>query len=179
MSATRLLILGVLRLMQPAHGYSIRRKLESWQVDEWANVAFGSIYFALNKMAEEGLIEQLGTGTSSKPTARIPYIVTEHGEIEFQRLLRDQWRERAPIVEPFRAAIAFMPALEPEELISMLEERIVSAREDAETLEKLSHSPDVSPRHVGELLLLAAAHARAEIQWAESAIIKLQAGDLP
>ena len=56
MSATRLLILGALRFMQPAHGYSIRRELESWHAEDWANIAYGSIYFALNKMADEELL---------------------------------------------------------------------------------------------------------------------------
>ena len=33
MSATRLLILGVLRFKQPTHGYDVRRELESWQAE--------------------------------------------------------------------------------------------------------------------------------------------------
>ncbi len=33
MSATRLLILGALRFMQPAYGYSIHRELESWHAE--------------------------------------------------------------------------------------------------------------------------------------------------
>ncbi|MDQ6604403.1 MAG: PadR family transcriptional regulator, partial [Chloroflexota bacterium] len=56
MSAARLLILGVLQLKSPAHGYEIRRELELWRAEQWAHIAYGSIYFALNKMAEEGLV---------------------------------------------------------------------------------------------------------------------------
>jgi DNA-binding PadR family transcriptional regulator len=61
MSATRLLILGALRFMQPAHGYEIRRTLETWNADQWANIAYGSIYHALNKMAEEGFLKPVNT----------------------------------------------------------------------------------------------------------------------
>jgi DNA-binding PadR family transcriptional regulator len=61
MSATRLLILGVLLIKQPIHGYHMRRELETWSADKWANIAYGSIYSALNKMAEEGLVEVVST----------------------------------------------------------------------------------------------------------------------
>ncbi len=179
MSATRLLILGVLRQLQPAHGYSIRQQLEAWHVDEWANVAYGSIYFALNKMAEEGLVESVGVGSTRARTTRVTYLVTESGEAEFQRLLREHWLERRPIVEPFRAALAFMSSIPADEVLELLHRRIDLARRDAGVLDAMSQSPEVSPRHVAELLLLAAAHARAEIDWAEAAIAKVERGELP
>ena len=43
MASTRLLVLGVVRIFQPVHGYDVRRELLSWRVDQWANVAPGSI----------------------------------------------------------------------------------------------------------------------------------------
>jgi DNA-binding PadR family transcriptional regulator len=33
MSTTRLMILGLVRWMQPVHGYDVKRELESWQAD--------------------------------------------------------------------------------------------------------------------------------------------------
>jgi hypothetical protein len=35
-SATRLLVLGAVRIFQPAHGYLVRRELLSWGVENWA-----------------------------------------------------------------------------------------------------------------------------------------------
>src|SRR5918998_2731203 len=107
MSATRLLILGALRFMQPAHGYSVRQELESWQADEWANIAYGSIYFALNKMAEEGLLQEIEPPAESRPGRRPPrisYVVTERGEEEFHRLLREYWWQRKPLIDPLQLA---------------------------------------------------------------------------
>ena len=94
MSATRLLILGVLRHKQPTHGYDVRRELEAWQAERWANIAYGSIYFALNKMAEEGLVEVVDTDQVGKRPARTTYTITAAGEAEFQRLLREYWNGR-------------------------------------------------------------------------------------
>ncbi len=54
MSATRLLVLGVVRRYGRAHGYQVRRELLTWSADEWASVQPGSIYHALEKMTAVG-----------------------------------------------------------------------------------------------------------------------------
>ena len=50
-STTRLLVLGVVKLFQPVHGYEVRRELLSWRAQEWASVQPGSIYNALKSCA--------------------------------------------------------------------------------------------------------------------------------
>src|SRR5690606_2830766 len=55
-SVTRMMILGLVRWMQPVHGYDVRRELLSWSADKWANIQPGSIYHALRKLTEEGLL---------------------------------------------------------------------------------------------------------------------------
>jgi len=177
MSATRLLILGVLRLLQPAHGYSIRKRLEEWNADEWANVAFGSIYFALNKMADEGLVVAVDTERPETRTGRIPYTLTERGEQEYHRLLEDEWTHRRPLVDPFLAGLAFMPSLSRTQILEYLRERRASALAEATTFERNSRL--ASPPHVAELSLLPAARLRAEADWAEATIAKLQRDELP
>ena len=71
MSASRLLILGVVRFMQPVHGYDIRRELTEWRAEQWANISYGSIYFALKKLSEEGLLDRSRQSRSATgPPAR-------------------------------------------------------------------------------------------------------------
>src|SRR5688500_11438635 len=60
-TTTRLMILGVVRWLQPVHGYDVRRELLSWQVEDWASIAPGSIYHALRKLTDEGLLEEVAT----------------------------------------------------------------------------------------------------------------------
>jgi hypothetical protein len=89
MSATRLLVLGAVRIFQPIHGYDLRRELMSWHADEWANISFGSIYFALKKMTADGLLEEVDTGRSGGRPEKTRYRLTAAGETEFQSLLRE------------------------------------------------------------------------------------------
>jgi DNA-binding PadR family transcriptional regulator len=182
MSATRLLILGALRFMQPTHGYEVRRELESWHAEEWANIAYGSIYHALNKMAEEGLVAVKETDHVGKRPARTTYVVTERGETEFQRLVREYWWEFKPAISPFRIAVAFMDQLSYDELLAALRHRagiiqagIAGMREAAETIPL---APD-KPRHVAEIFHLLLSGLEAELHWIEQALAKVERGDLP
>lgn len=182
MSATRLLILGCMRWMQPTHGYDIRRELESWRAEEWANIAYGSIYFALNKLAEEGLIAISATDRVGKRPARTVYTLTEHGEIEFQRLLREFWWNYKPAIDPFLVAVSFMDQLPPEELSAALRHRAQAVRVVSNSFVQQATAPivnDYKPRHVAELLRLMTSRIESEAGWAEAAAARVDKGELP
>ncbi len=73
------MILGLVRWMQPVHGYDVRRELLSWSADKWANVQPGSIYHALRKLTEEGLLREVATEQVGARPARTTYAVTAQG----------------------------------------------------------------------------------------------------
>src|SRR4051812_39955420 len=91
MSATRLLVLGVIRFMQPAHGYEVRRELTSWRLEDHTNVKPGSVYGAMRTLAKDGLIAVHGRGRADARPEKTTYVVTTEGEKEFQILLREAW----------------------------------------------------------------------------------------
>lgn len=181
MTSTRLLILGVLRQKQPAHGYEVRRELEAWGAEYWANIAYGSIYHALSKMAEEGLIEPVDTDRVNNRPAKTSYAVTELGEAKFQMLLREYWWEHKQVTDPFQISLAFMDALPRDELIGALQARVSLYRSAAERYEHSIRLKTMAgaPRHVAENLRLAAAQCTAAAGWAEEAIAKVERGELP
>ncbi|MFC7644521.1 PadR family transcriptional regulator [Streptosporangium lutulentum] len=123
MSSTRVLLLGVL-FDGPLHGYEIRRRLELMGTQHWANVAYGSIYHGLGKMADEGLLERVEEGKGGKTV----YAITDIGRAEFRRQLMSNWWEIKPIVDPFQVALTFMDRLEPSELKSAMEARAAQLR---------------------------------------------------
>lgn len=55
--SVRLFILGLLK-QQDAHGYELKKKLEEWGMENWANLNWSSVYHALRQMEKEGLIEK-------------------------------------------------------------------------------------------------------------------------
>ncbi len=181
MSAIRTLLLGVLVQQGPKHGYEIRQELESWNAEQWANIAYGSIYFALKKMSEEGLIKVLEAKEEEKP-GRILYEVTESGKKQFMDLLRKQWWEMKPIIDPFQVALTFMNFLPKEEIILALEHKGDALRANIKSMTHLipvRAAEEGWPRHITENFRLATAHMEAELKWVESAIKKVKNDELP
>ncbi len=170
MSSIRLLILGVLSKRQPIHGYDIRRELELLHADRWANIAYGSIYSALGKMAEEGLVAQ--TNKSEKQTAKTEYVITAQGKAEFDRLLHEYWWEMKPTVDPFQIALAFMDNLPPYELQEALRHRANALQASLDTLNS-AHNNNDSNSEIAPLpisIRLMKAHIETELHWIEETL---------
>src|SRR5687768_14979613 len=118
-----MMILGLVGWMQPVHGYDVRRELLSWSADKWANVHPGSIYHALRKMTEEGLLREVATEQQGGRPAKTSYEMTDKGTAEFQSLLRNFWWNLTPAPDPFMAAFAFLGSMPPEEASAALRNR--------------------------------------------------------
>ncbi|HTJ43865.1 MAG TPA: PadR family transcriptional regulator [Kofleriaceae bacterium] len=178
-SSTRLLVLGVVRIFQPVHGYDVRRELSSWRADEWANVAPGSIYNALKSMTKDGLLEVVGTATVGGRPERTTYKLTGEGEKEFQRLLRETWWNVIPPLDAVSPGLAFMWVMTRDEMIAALEHRVAVIEGKLKEIEFSIQSYDdpQSKDQVREMLRLTSARTAAELPWARALIAKLKKGE--
>jgi len=178
-STTRLLVLGVVRLFQPVHGYEVRRELVTWRASEWASVNPGSIYNALKMLSRDGLIEVVATDQIGGRPERTTYQLTTAGEDEFRNLLRSQWWTVDTLTDPLMAAVSFLSAVSRKEAIAALEHRITQihgmTRHHEFVIE--SHDGRESPHHVREMMRLMNARNLAEIGWAEQFIARLRNGE--
>src|SRR4029078_1909653 len=124
MSATRLLVLGVVRILQPAHGYDVRRELMSWQLEDWMNIQPGSIYSALKTLERDGHIAVTAHQPSKGRPDRTEYVITTEGEKELQALLRKAWCTLDAGTSPLVPALCLMPFMDRTELIAALQSRV-------------------------------------------------------
>lgn len=162
------MILGLVRWMQPVHGYDVRRELLSWGADRWANVQPGSIYHALRKLAEEGLLRTVATEQVGARPARTTYEVTPKGDEEFETLLRAQWWQLHEASDPFASAFSFLPAMPREEAAAALRNRANLLRAGVESMRASLDSDWVrnsKPVHVTWMFELWLARAEAEVAW--------------
>src|ERR687885_494568 len=171
---------GVPQKPQPRH--EGRPGLERWEAEQWANIAYGSIYFSLAKMAEEHLVAVVSTDDRGNRPARTVYAITDQGRIEFERLLRELWWEYRPAIDPFRVALSFMNCLSRDEVLAALRHRADGLRSALEAfpyaIEGRLRDPS-APRHLGEVLRLAAAHIETQLHWVEETIGRVERGELP
>ncbi len=179
MSATRLMILGLVQWMQPVHGYDVKRELESWEADEWASIAPGSIYHALRKLAQEELLEEVATEQVGARPARTTYRITPKGSREFEELLRRFWWQFSPPVDPFQAGFAFLPQLPRDEAVAALRNRARNLRAAAEVhrFALASHFTRQSkPTHVGWMFERLIGQLETDIAWCERIAARLEGG---
>jgi DNA-binding PadR family transcriptional regulator len=175
-SATRLLVLGVIRVMQPVHGYEVRRELVSWRLQETTNVKPGSIYGAIRTLERDRCIAVHDREGGDARPERTTYVLTGEGEKEFQLLLRAAWWTVSGAKEPFVPALSLMPFLPREELARAIEARIAAhesalaaiAFQRATIRDGATGAEGGIPEHVREIMDFLAAKTRAELEWART-----------
>jgi len=174
-----MMILGLVKWMQPVHGYDVRRELLSWNADEWANVAPGSIYHALRKLTEEELLAEVATEQVGARPARTTYQTTAKGDAEFEELLRGYWWQLEQPIDPFQAAVAFTPALPRDEASSALRNRAKMLRTAADGMRAAIGSDWIKtskPIHVTWMLERSIVLMEAEIPWCERIADEIDTG---
>ncbi|WP_219507839.1 PadR family transcriptional regulator [Nonomuraea ceibae] len=175
MSATRLLVLGVVRLHGQAHGYLVGSELESWEAGQWAGLRSGSIYHALRQLAKEGLLD---TSEVHEWPGRVDYAINAKGEAQFLELLTNALKvpDRRP--ELLNAALVLLPALPEEEAIALLKERVLALEEERAQI-MVAAQEHKRPRNVTALFALRAAQAASEAAWIRDLIGRWERGEEP
>ena len=86
---------------KPMHGYEVRRKIEEFYFGAW-KPSFGTLYPALKKLQEDGLIEIAGEGTRGMKIYRI----TQKGREHLKNAKKSIENANKAIVAFYREAIA-------------------------------------------------------------------------
>ncbi len=113
MSSVRLYILGALAGQGPMHGHQIRREAQTNRTELWTDIKVGSLYGALNRMADEGIIEAVRTERSGNMPARTIYAITELGRRELNVLRDATLREVRLRPDPVDLALQYSTELDP------------------------------------------------------------------
>lgn len=179
MSATRLLVLGVVRMRGEAHGYQVRRDLRSWAADSWANVQPGSVYHALKKLARDGLLSDAGAAEPAAGPERAVYRITPDGETEFFALVAEALSRPDRGVDGLSAGVTFLTTLPRADAVALLNHRLVALEGD---LASAKHMVDTwatmgKPEHVTELARLWSVAGEGDIRWTRELIGRLEAGE--
>jgi len=178
----RIVLLGLLRLNQrPLYGYEIKQIIEE-HMSDWTSIAFGSIYFALDKLAEEGFIENIGVEQQGKRPSRSVYQITPTGQDEFLRLLRQGWQTLERQHFETDIYLFFMAALPVDEVIGYLQQRQNNLMGVLEHLKRRRaeelDNPEV-PRLAAAIFDHTVLHTQAELDWMADLLNKLQSGEYP
>ena len=125
----RLILLGILsHNRRPIHGYDIKSKLKEWAVGEYAPLSYGSIYYNLERMENEGLVTSRVVKNGKRPERKL-YSITEKGESELMSLLRKNYFEIERPFYPFDIGVSMFKLMPKGEVMEALNKRIGVAKE--------------------------------------------------
>lgn len=121
--SVKAVILGILQ-RGPLHGYDLKRII-SQEMGDWTDIAFGSIYFALDGLAKDGFVTGETMESAEHRPSRIVYTITESGHAEYLRLLREIWADRSREFSRLDIGVAFLQDLPRDEVKGYLAARVV------------------------------------------------------
>src|SRR6202046_560766 len=116
MNPTRLFVLGALARRGPMYGNQIRRDARVDRAELWSEVKPGSLYAALHRLQDEGLIEPVRTEQQGNLPARTVTASTPEGRRELRALRGEALRELALRPDPVDLALAVSADLDEDAL---------------------------------------------------------------
>ncbi len=177
--STRLVILGLLK-SKPLYGYELKQVIEE-HMGDWTSIAFGSIYFALNKLNEEGFVERVSEEKSGNRPSRSIFQITERGNGEFTRILKEIWLNNDRQYYPLDIALAFSDSLPANEIKGYIKKRIDyldSALNYVEVHKREQLTQQDIPKTVKIIFAHTEYHSKAERDWLISVLESFDSGEL-
>lgn len=176
---TRLLVLGVVRLRQPVHGYQVQHELtQQWGAERWFGVLPGSVYNQFRSLSKAGYIEVDSVERESSRPERTLYRLTRAGEAEFHTLLTEIMFDPAPQPLDLWPVVCFLPDVKESDLRRALQQRIERIRDWVEIYEgEIATALEASPSpHVNESFSLIAQTLLGEVAWSEKLLARIDEG---
>ncbi|MCW2862183.1 MAG: PadR family transcriptional regulator [Actinoallomurus sp.] len=120
--------LAVLRLLadEQMHPYEMQQRIREHAIDQVVKVAHGSLYHAVARLAEDGLIEPVETSREGRRPERTVYAITGTGRDEARSRLREFMMRPVQEYPSFGMALSFVSMLPPAEAASLLDRRTVA-----------------------------------------------------
>lgn len=123
---TNPLALAVLAMLvdRPMHPYQIAQLLKHRGKDGSIKIRYGSLYTVVQKLEEQGFVAAEGTAREGRRPERTVYRLTDDGREELEDRLRELLSEPVKEYPLFEAALSLAGVLSPDEVISLLTERV-------------------------------------------------------
>lgn len=161
-----MLLLGLLRNGE-MHGYQLNDYIER-TLSFCADVKKATAYFLLDKMEGRGWVTVTEQREGNRPPRKV-YHLTPSGEVEFQRLLRENLATFSSARSAADIGLAFLGALDPGEARQLLQQRRAALSTDLDGIR-------AAPQHGSGVQLLInhqINYLDSELRWLDETIASL------
>src|SRR5438270_10577571 len=172
-------LLSVL-MQRPMYPYEMAAKLREYGKDQAIKINWGSLYTVVQNLEKHGFIEPVEVAREGRQPERTTYRITEAGHAELMDWLRELLGVPEREYTRFEAALGESSHLGPDELISLLRERLDALDAANEEHQK---GLDTWGAQVPRLFLIETEYhlalRRAEAEWVRGLLKQLTEGTFP
>jgi DNA-binding PadR family transcriptional regulator len=165
---------------RPMHPYEMYRLLLERHEDRYVKIRLGSLYHTVDRMAEIGLVEAIGTERDGGRPERTTYRITDDGRAALAGRIRAVLATPVNEYPQFPVALGEAHNLPRREVIELLSER--TRRIEADLAGSTALLRDAADRQVEEAYLLAARYLQeqltTELNWLTDLIGRLERKEL-
>jgi DNA-binding PadR family transcriptional regulator len=174
MSAIRMFILGTLAATGPLHGHQIRQQAQADRTERYTDIQVGSLYGALKRMANEGLVREVRTERVGNRPERTVYEITPAG-LDALAAIRDGILHKVGLPhDPFDLALKLSRDMDEDELAQVVSDRLAKLR--AEELTR-RHQAERADPYLNEAERMISRHmierVASEVRWHEELLSRI------
>ncbi len=174
MSSIRVFILGTLATSGPLHGHQIRAQAQTDRTELWADVQVGSLYGALKRLANEGLVREVRTERVGNRPERTVYEITPDGRRALSTVRDQALRQLAHHNDPFDLALAQSRDLAEEDLTRIVANRLAGLRVEEASLRHRTETADIYLNEAERMVMRhLVERAAAEVRWHEELLDRM------
>ena len=157
-----LTILGLL-MEGNLYGYEIKKKIVE-RLEDYVDIKFGSIYYAIKKSVENGWVKRVGTEKESGNPERYVYEILPAGKKHYKKLLK-QYFDTNFIHFDVDIVLMFFDNLTEEQKEQFLEERTVLIKDKIDSIKEKIEKGSGEEKAYRHILTYLEHHLKAELSW--------------
>jgi DNA-binding PadR family transcriptional regulator len=133
---TNPLALGVLTHLyeKPRHPYDLAGSLRARGREQCVRINYGSLYTVINMLLKNNYIRELETKKEGNRPEKTVYAITNEGKDFMAKWMRELLSIPVKEFPQFQAALSFLPVLSPEEVVSLLETRLILLQKNIDAI---------------------------------------------
>lgn len=147
------------------YGYEIKKKIVE-RLEDYVDIKFGSIYYAIKKAVDNGWVKRVGTEKDSGNPERYVYEILPAGKKHYKKLLK-QYFDKTLIHFDIDIVLMFLKNLTADQKEQFVEERIALIKEKIESIKnKIDSEKRVhEDRSFIKVFSYLEHHLKAELSW--------------
>ncbi len=160
-------ILGLL-MEENLYGYEIKKKIED-RLEDYVDIKFGSIYYAIKKAVDNGWVKRVGTEKDSGNPERYIYEIMPNGKKHYKKLLK-QYFEKTLIHFDIDIVLMFFNYLSVDQRKQFIEQRLALLKDKLDALKgKIeSEKANTNEKSFYVIFTYLEHHLKAEMNWLKS-----------